>query len=205
MIPRLHIITNDEILARSDFLNISEELLVVLQRRMALHLRGHATAGQKIFTIVERLAPKADYVGALLVVNDRVDIALGARARAVQLGARSLPLARVRAIAPALRIGYSAHSAGAARAAEQAGADFIRAGSIYSTPSHEGAAAAGLSLLEACVAGCSVPVLGIGGITREQLRAVERTGAYGVAVIRAVWDAPDPVQAAEELVKMLEA
>lgn len=204
IIPRLHIVTNDAILARRDFLDISEELLVVLQRRIALHVRGHDTAGHRLFGIVAALATKARLVQSLLVVNDRVDIALAAGAGGVQLGIRSLPVPEVRRIAPALRVGYSAHAAAEAAEIERAGADFVFAGSIYPTDTHAGAAAAGVGLLHECVQRCSVPVIAIGGITAERTAEINRTGAYGVAVIRAVWDASDPVHAAEEFVKMLE-
>ncbi|HEX6560266.1 MAG TPA: thiamine phosphate synthase [Longimicrobiales bacterium] len=205
VIPRLHIVTNDVILARPDFLPIAEELLVVLQRRIALHVRGHDTPARAIFDIVDALSAKAGLVGALLLANDRVDIALAAGAGGVQLGVRSLPVAEVRRIAPALRIGYSAHSATEAAAAEQAGANFVIAGSIYRTQSHAGGTPGGLELLDACVEACAIPVIAIGGITPERTTEIDRTGAYGVAVIGAVWDAPDPVHAAEEFVKMLEA
>jgi thiamine-phosphate diphosphorylase len=138
-----------------------------------------------------------------LVVNDRVDIALAARADAVQLGARSLPIPAVRAMG-GLTIGYSAHSAAEAAAAERDGADFVFAGSIYPTASHPGIMPGGLALLEATVAACAIPVLAIGGMTHERVPGVLEMGAHGVAVISAVWHAADPVLAAEQFAKLLE-
>lgn len=206
MIPQLHLVTNDEVLGQSSFIDTAVELLLVLQRRAALHIRGRAISGAQLHRITSELIEKARFVGAMIVINDRVDVAFTARASGVQLGARSLPVKTVRAMAGArLAIGYSAHSAAESLEAEQAGANFILAGSIYATETHPGAAPGGLALLGSCVEACTVPVFAIGGVTAERVPEIVRTGAYGVAVIRAVWDAPSPVHAAEQLAKLLEA
>ena len=204
MIPQLHLVTNDDVLRQPNFVATAIDLLLVLQRRVALHIRAKQLPASRLFQITRELSEKAEFVGALLVVNDRVDIALTAGARGVQLGAASLPVATVRAMAGTrLPIGYSAHSAEEAAAAEREGADFLFAGSIYESASHPGAPAGGLPLLNACVNACSNPVLAIGGITAERVPEVIRTGAYGVAMISAVWHASDPVLAADQIANLL--
>lgn len=205
MIPPLHIVTDESVLQQPDFISIATELLLIGQRRLALHIRGHDLPAARLVEIVGALQPRAETVGSWLMVNDRADVALVARATGVHVGARSLPIGLVRALNPAFRVGYSAHSAEAAVEAERAGADFVFAGSIHPTASHPGVTPGGLPLLEAVVAACSCPVLAIGGITHERVAGVMRTGAYGVAVIRAVWQAPDPVQATEQFARLLEA
>jgi thiamine-phosphate diphosphorylase len=126
--------------------------------------------------------------------------------RAGQHFEASLQDAKFRELAPRPRtIGYSAHSEREAAAAETDGADFILAGSIYATRTHPGHEAGGIPLLERMVATCSIPVLAIGGVTAGRVPELLRTGAYGVAVIRAVWDAADPVKAAEQLGRALES
>ena len=204
--PALHVVTDDEVLSRPDFLTHATELLVVLQWRLALHIRGKATSTANLFNAVNALAAKAQYVGTHLIVNERVDIALAFERAGVQLGARSLPVERARELLPRpRRIGFSAHSAEEAVRAENAGADFILAGTIYTTATHPDVIPGGIGLLSEIVDGCSVPVIAIGGIEADKVQEVLSTGAYGVAVIRAVWNARDPVQAAEKLVKMLES
>src|SRR5687767_6217019 len=99
MVPRLHIVTNDEVLRQPDFAAKAVDLLLNLQRNIALHIRSREQSGAATFGIVRTLLEKAEFVGALLVVNDRVDVALSAGTRGVQLGARSLPVAIVRAMA----------------------------------------------------------------------------------------------------------
>ncbi len=205
MIPRLHLVTDDAVLQQNNFTTTATELLLVLQRSIALHIRARAVSAKRIFEIVSELKPRAETVGAMLIVNDRVDVALTAGAHGVQLGARTLPIATVRPLSSALTIGFSADSAEEAAHAEGEGANFVLAGSIYATASHPGIVPGGTPLLESAVAACSIPVLAIGGVTAQRIDELMRTGAYGIAVIRAVWHAPDPVLAAEELVKLVES
>jgi thiamine-phosphate diphosphorylase len=204
VIPRLHLVTDDAVLQNPRFLAAAVALIRKLQHDIALHLRGPRTSGRALHALATPLAAEAERAGALLVVNDRVDVAMAAGVSAVQLGERSLPVSRVRAQFPQIeQIGYSAHSAAAAAAAAQDGANFVLAGSIYATASHPGAQPAGLELLRACSRAGRMPVLAIGGIDASRVREVRDAGAYGVAVIRAVWQAADPVQAAAELHRML--
>ena len=199
MIPRLHLVTDDVVLQQPGFVTTATRVLRALEGRVALHVRARAVPARTLFGIVSDLRAHAHW----LAVNDRVDIAMTARADAVQLGARSLPIPAVRVMA-GLTIGYSAHSATEAAAAERDGADFVFAGSIHPTSSHPDIVPAGLALLEATVAACVIPVLAIGGMTRERVPGVLKTGAHGVAVISAVWHAADPVQAAGQFAKLLE-
>ena len=204
-IPRLHLVTNDEIVSQPEFLPTAVDLLLNLQHRIALHVRAKALPARQLFEIVKQLLEKAEFVRALLVVNDRVDIALTNGVRAVQLGARSLPVGTVRAMGGSrLLIGYSAHTPEEAADAEREGADFVFAGSIYPTTSHPDTKAGGATLLSTVADACGKPVFAIGGVTPERVSEVLSTGAYGVAVIGAVWHAADPVHAAHSFVKMLE-
>lgn len=202
---RIHIVTDDDVLRRSDFQNIAVHLLVTLQRSIALHLRSRTATGAELFRLANELAAKCQFVGSDLLVNDRVDVALAFDHVGVELGARGIPIRQVREVLGSTRrIGYSAHAAAEAAQAERDGADFILAGTIYQTPSHPAVRPGGIALLGDIVDACSVPVIAIGGVTAARVLEVLSTGAYGVAVIRAVWDAPDPVQAAAEFAKIME-
>lgn len=205
MIARLHLVTDDAVLQDPRFAARAIDLCMALRQEIAIHLRGHAFSGRQLFELAEQLRPHAEHAGSLLLINDRVDVALSARVPAVHLGAHSLPVGRVRALAAIRVIGYSAHSSAEAVAAAEQGANFIFAGSIYASLSHPGAAPAGVELLEASVRECPIPVLAIGGVTPERVPEVKAAGAHGVAVIRAVWHAPDPVQAAIQFAKLLSA
>ena len=89
-LPRLHLVTNDEILRRGDFPPRAEELLEAGGARLALHLRGPSAGGAALYHLAERLAVVAARTGGLLLVNDRVDVALAVNAGGVQLGGRGL-------------------------------------------------------------------------------------------------------------------
>ncbi|MDP2957448.1 MAG: thiamine phosphate synthase [Longimicrobiales bacterium] len=207
IVPGLHVVTDDEILARSDFVELASALLRRGGASMALHVRGPRTAGGALFALAAALAGVARPAGAWLVVNDRVDVALAAGACGVHLGARSLPVASARRLLGGRgRIGASVHSVPEGADAARQGADWIFAGTIWATPSHPGREGRGPGFIaEVRSAAPAVPVLAIGGVSEERVAEVMGGGAAGVAVIRGIWDAPDPLEAARRYLEALAA
>ncbi len=138
---------------------------------------------------------------ARLLINDRIDVALAVHADGVHLPANSFsPSDARRLLGPNALIGVSTHSLGDARAAQDAGADFIVFGPIFDTPSKRALGAPqGLDGLAAVTRALSTPIVAIGGITTERAPAVRAHGAQGIAVIAAILDAPDRRHAAEAL------
>lgn len=140
--------------------------------------------------------------GALLVVNDRLDIALAVGADAVHLGQDDLPLAAAQEVASGrLAIGVSTHNTPQVLAAVGGGADYLGFGPVYATGTKENPdPIQGLAGLRAAVAAAGrVPVIAIGGITPERCDEVASTGAVGAAAIAAVNAAPDPIAAARKI------
>jgi thiamine-phosphate pyrophosphorylase len=205
-LPRLHVVTNDAVVARDSFADEAAALLSALGQDVALHLRAHATPGGHLFRVAEALAGVADAAGATLLVNDRVDVALAAGCGA-QVGRRSLSVAAVRRLLGSTAlVGYSAHERDEARAAARDGANFVLLGTIWPSASHPGEPARGLDLVRDTVAAASGPVVVIGGVTADRAREAAEAGAHGVAVVTGVWDAGDPVEAARRyLGSMVEA
>lgn len=164
-------------------------------------LREKELPAGELLALAERLL--AAIAGrALLVVNDRLDVALAAGAHGVHLGEAGLPVAAARRLAlpTGFLVGRSVHSAEGAAAACAAGADYLLAGNVFETASHPGRPAAGLEFLRAvCAAAGRTPVFAIGGVTSENAGACIAAGAAGVAAISALLAAPDPQRAAEEL------
>lgn len=202
-LPRLHVVTDADVIAREDF-GARLEAVAALGPRIAVQLRHRTAEGRAFWNIVERWADVVRRQGAMLVVSARADVAALVHAGAVQLGAGDLSVPDARRVAPAARIGRSVHSLDEAREAMADGADYLVAGTIYATPSHPGQPGSGLESLVPLVA-VGRPVIAIGGVTPARAPAVHAAGAWGVAVIRAVWDAPDPVAAAEALLAPWEA
>ncbi len=153
---------------------------------------------------------------ALLVINERADVALAAEADGVHLGEEALPLEAVRrVVGPQVVIGRSVHSPEAAALARDEGAQLLIVGTMYATRSHPGAVPEGPGLIKTILErqqsppgrwATSPPLIGIGGITADNLGEVMQAGASGVAVISSILAAEDPERAAQQLKQaMLEA
>jgi thiamine-phosphate diphosphorylase len=198
-LPRLHLITDDAVLANSDFPDVAAAVIAGCRGIAALHLRGPATSGARLHAIAVRLSSALG--DSMLIVNDRVDIAMAVRAHGVQLGARSLTVADARLlIGSHARIGRSVHSVAEAVEAGSEGADFVILGTIFESGSHPGRPGAGIALVRETAEQAAVAVTAIGGITPDRVAAVAAAGVHGVAVLAGVWHAADPAAAVAEYV-----
>lgn len=134
---------------------------------------------------------------ALLLVNDRPDVARLAEADGVHLGQGDLPVSAARAIlGPGALVGLSTHSDAEIDGAQ--GADYIGFGPIFATASKPGAPLPpphGLEGLRRAVARTSLPVVAIGGISEKNAAEVARAGARCAAAIASLCNAPDPQEA----------
>lgn len=169
----------------------------------ALQLRAKSMAAREMTELARVLLAETRGAGALLFINDRIDVALAAGADGAHIGDDDIPLAAARGIVPAgFLLGRSADSPDQARTATTEGADYLGVGPVYATQSKEDAGPAiGIAGLSAVAAATSLPVVGIGGITRDTAEEVVAGGAAGIAVIRAVMTGQDP---AEEVRYLLE-
>jgi len=171
----------------------------------AIQLREKDLGANDLLDLALAIKRQTADLGRLLIVNDRVDVALAAGADGVHLGWRSMPIARVRDLVGADRlIGMSTHEIDEARRAADAGADYVVFGPVFPTPSKEGILdPCGLDAVRAVADAISpVPVIAIGGLDGSRTGAVMRTGAAGVGVIRAVLAAPDVTAAAQEIFRI---
>jgi thiamine-phosphate pyrophosphorylase len=143
--------------------------------------------------------------GALLVMNDRPDLAVAAGADGVHVGQDDLDLDDARRIAgPGLLVGVSTHSRDQILAAERSTADYLGVGPVHATPTKPGRPAVGLDLVRDAAELAVKPFFAIGGIDAGTLPAVLGAGATRVAVVRAVTEAPDPPAAVRALAAVLE-
>jgi thiamine-phosphate pyrophosphorylase len=142
---------------------------------------------------------------ALLIINDHADIAIAADADGVHLGQDDLPPSAVRSL-PGFQgrlIGRSTHSLEQAKAAMDEGADYIAVGPVYPTPTKAGRPAVGPSLVTAVAGIADRPLVAVGGIDHDNAPAVVGAGAGAIAVVRAVYDAVDPAEAARRLHELI--
>lgn len=204
-LPRLHLVTDDEVIAASGFVAAAARLLEIGGADLALHLRAPHACGRALYEAAAALSATSSRSGALLLVNDRVDVARAAAAGGVQLPRRGIPPAAARRLlGPGAVIGASIHSpAEADEAIEAGGADFLLAGTIFDSRSHAGVRPAGTSLISELV-GAGLPVIGIGGITPDRAAEVLAAGASGIAVLSAVWHAADPERETRRFLELLQ-
>ncbi|MEW6118739.1 MAG: thiamine phosphate synthase [Pseudomonadota bacterium] len=144
--------------------------------------------------------------GVPLIVNDDLRLADLADADGVHLGRDDGSVREARIIlGPMKFIGASCYqSLDLARAAQDAGADYVAFGSFFPSPTKPGAGRASPDLLHAARTTIRVPLVAIGGITRDNASALLDAGADSLAVLSAVFDAPDIRAAARNLNQLFE-
>lgn len=203
-LPRLHVIAGDGVVGAED---CRQRLWPVVEAGgggLALHLRVRRTTAARLFEVAEWLAEASRAAGTLVVVNDRVDVALAAGAGGVHLREDSLPAGTVRAIAGRrLRVGRSIHAAEQAAGLRDDGLDYLFMGAVYATASHPERTPAGLDAVAAAAAQAAAPVLAIGGVTPACVRELVPLGVHGVAVLSGVWGRKRPARAVARYLQVL--
>lgn len=172
-----------------------------------IQLRDKRKGTAELVGLARRLLSVTRPAGALLIVNDRVDVAMAAGADGVHLGVADLPVRDARRLlGPLPLIGFSPETDAQALEAAEAGADYLGVGPLFAT-STKGDAGPPVGALRVARlrAHCELPVVGIGGITAERVGDVLAAGATGVAVASAVAAAPNMVAATRELVDLVRA
>lgn len=172
-----------------------------LSQQVEVALRGGATCIQ----LREKELPQPEFLkealelkelchhfGVPLIINDNVEIALKSGADGVHVGQHDMQAAQVRAkIGPDRILGVSAQTVEQAILAEKNGADYLGVGAVFSTSTKKDAKPVSRDTLKAICQEVSIPVCAIGGISRENLPALSGTGIDGVALVSAVFGAPD--------------
>jgi thiamine-phosphate pyrophosphorylase len=173
-----------------------------------IQIREKDLCGQELVKLAEQTILRAGSSSSVLV-NDRVDVACAAGAAGVHLGENSLPPSEVRKLVNRggaranFLVGVSAHSLEGALQAEQAGADYVIFGPVYTTPSKAGfGEPQGVQRLKEVCNRLTIPVLAIGGITQENAGECVVAGAAGIAAIRLFQDTEDLEAVVRDLQKV---
>ena len=205
--------------------NIDYSLYLVTDRGLA---RGRSTfeivkaavdGGATVVQLREKDCPTLEFIEQALaikdllqarriplIINDRLDVAQAVRADGVHLGQTDMPLDMAKGIlGDSMLIGISAESIEDAIAAEKGGADYLGVSPIYATPPKtDTAPPLGLAGLRQIRKAVRLPLVGIGGLNRENSADVIHSGADGVAVVSAIVAADDPEAAARTLRQIIE-
>ncbi|MGH7986761.1 MAG: thiamine phosphate synthase [Candidatus Binataceae bacterium] len=173
-----------------DPVELAKILLAAGARLMQLRLKHYGS--RDFLTVARAIVPLCRNAGALLIINDRADIAKLAGADGVHVGQDDLPLAAARTIVGASKIvGVSTHDGAQARAAEEDGADYIGFGAIYAGGLKNVQKAQGLTRLTEIRSAVRLPIVAIGGITQVTMPEVLAAGADAAAIITDIVRAPD--------------
>lgn len=172
----------------------------------AVQYRDKAAAAEQRLDRALRLVAAAHAAGALLIVNDSVEIALRSGADGVHLGRDDGDVANARRRLPHQLLGASCYNElDRARQAIAAGADAVAFGSIFESVTKPSAVRAPLSVLsEARAAWPQRRIIAIGGIDAHNVATVAAAGAHAAAVLDAVFGAKNPAQAVRELIRQFE-
>jgi thiamine-phosphate pyrophosphorylase len=170
-----------------------------------LQLRDKLNEKKKVLAIAHKLKDLCHKSGALLIINDYLDIALAVDADGIHLGQKDLPLPLVRKELPMDKvIGCSATNLTQALKAESQGADYIAVGAIYATRTKENASVVGIECLCQIKQKLKIPIVAIGGIKMDNINEVIYAGADAIAVISAVLGQNDIEKAAKRMVSKIE-
>ena len=203
-IGRFHVLTDTCLQAQFSHLELAQ--LAIAGGADTIQLREKAAETREMIRVAEQIQAFCKRAGVTFIVNDRVDVAIASRADGVHLGQNDFPIPLARTLlGKGAIIGGSAGNMEEARKCLLEGADYIGFGPVYLTTSKEDAGpASGLDLLKQVVEEIPLPIVAIGGITRENASRVIQAGGHGIAVISAVCCQKDPAEAAQCLRRLLE-
>ena len=199
----LYVIVDTQALKGRQHMEVARQ--VIRGGARVIQLRDKVQNKTELLPIAQRLRALCAERGVLFIVNDYLDIALAADADGLHLGQDDLPIRVARQLLPLGKIlGCSAATIEQAVSAQSEGADYIAVGSIYPTSSKEGIEVVGLERLHQIRQAVSLPLVAIGGITKDNVSQVMAAGADSVAVISAILGAESPEEASRQITNCLE-
>ena len=202
-LPRLYLLTDRR---QTHQRPLASALSQALQAGVRLvQIREKDLDTPELIDLAQQLIPVIKQHHGKVLLNDRVDLALALNADGVHLRSDSLPLPLARRLLGNEKmIGVSTHSVKEVQYAENEGADFVVLGPIFKTPSKQiYGQPLGLRTLETACRMSHLPIFAIGGIASKHVHPVMSSGAYGIAVISSILQAPCIQDSTRELLSQL--
>ncbi|QQK81371.1 thiamine phosphate synthase [Salicibibacter cibi] len=161
-----------------------------------VHIRDKEASLQRLKQQIDQLC-KIGLRRERIVLNEHAEAAAAWDLGGVHLPSNSSLTAKdVKNKAPNLQVGASVHNLEEAKARAEEGVDYLYYGHIYPSASKPDVPPRGTAALQSVVQSVRIPVLAIGGITRDRLGEISRTGASGIALISGFWEAEKPEEEA---------
>lgn len=201
--PALYLVTDRTHLNGKNFLAIIEE--AINAGVTMVQLREKNTSTREFYELALQLKSLTTQYDIPLWINDRIDVAIAAKADGVHLGQSDMPADVARRIVPSgMLIGVSASTVEQAVKAEKDGADCIGTGAVFPTSTKGDATPVTESTLFAIKSAVSIPVVAIGGINVSNVAAPMACGIDGIAVSSAIMYADSPSDTARQLRRAVE-
>lgn len=190
---RLYLIADSERLTRRELESAVAEAVSSGVRFVQLREKHLDDASYRALAL--RLRRVTREYGAQLLLNGRISLVRDVGADGIHLPANVAFAHLQETLGESILWGVSVHSLEELRHAEKNGADFVTLSPIFETTSKPGAPPLGLDVLARWVEECRIPVYALGGITPERVGLCLSAGAFGVAVVSGILDAPDVSEA----------
>ncbi|MCD6224975.1 MAG: thiamine phosphate synthase [Deltaproteobacteria bacterium] len=169
-----------------------------------IQLREKDWGKREIFELALEFRKRTLLHGALLIINDHLDIALATEADGVHLGQDDLPISAARKIAPVLLLGASSHSLEEALMAEKDGADYVNIGPVFPTKTKKKLTRfLGPEAIAEIGPKLKIPFTTMGGINQNNIQDVLKKGAKRIAMVTGITRAPDIADRVHALREMI--
>lgn len=204
-IGKLHVLTDTVLQSRFSHVELAE--MAAAEGADVIQFRQKGGSTRELIEIAAQMRRVCAKKGVVFIVNDRIDVAMAARADGVHLGQSDFPIPMARELLGRDRIiGGSAATREEAQKCLEDGADYVGFGPVFPTDSKDDAGpVSGTDTLKMIVDTIPLPVIAIGGIGLKTASAVMEAGAHGIAVISAVCCQDDPGRATKGLWETLQS
>lgn len=157
-----------------------------------VQLREKELGHEDFLAEAKEMAKLCKRLGVKLIINDNVDVALESGADGVHVGQDDMQAMDVRRrIGPDKILGVTAKTVEQAQAAEAAGADYLGSGAVFGSATKTDAKPMDMDTLRSICASVGIPVVGIGGVNRENIARLAGSGVAGAAVVSGIFAAQD--------------
>ena len=196
----LYFITDSTPYDRKEFLYRVEEALKGGVTLMQLREKNRTT--KEYIELAEAVHEISKRYNVPLIIDDRVDVMLAVDAEGVHVGAEDMPLATARKIIGSDKIlGATAKKVDVAKAAFEAGADYLGVGAIYPTTTKVKTVLTSTDTLDKICQAVPIPVNAIGGLNPSNMDVLKGIDIAGVCAVSAIMKADSPMIAAQEMKK----